>query len=178
MKKQLRVQLTGKSLVPQILSVMSPLGRCLLDTCSDVSIARRDVLQAISPASPDQSVLVGHLGGDTLLRLHGMFQLGRSDWSPPVILSNVYVVDPGTLPAGVVALLGVADIQALGISLDAVLASPGRPWEDAVRSTFVQRVRRAFRRCFGLGPAPDYRPPFRARTGGSRTGACSAEARR
>jgi hypothetical protein len=160
MKKQLRVQLTGKSLntpVPQILSVMSPLGRCLIDTCSDVSVARRDVLQGVSRVRPEQSVLVGHLGGDTLLRELGIFQLGRFDGSPPVTLSNVFVVDSDALPAGVIALLGVADIQALNISLDAVAASPGRPWEDAVHSTFAQRVKRAFRRCFGLGPATDRR---------------------
>jgi hypothetical protein len=68
-KKQVRVQLTGSSLnlpVPQILSVMCPLGRCLVDTCSDVSVARRDVLSAVHYTGPHNDVLVGHLGGETL----------------------------------------------------------------------------------------------------------------
>ncbi len=139
MKKQLRVQLSGNARnlpAPEILSVMSPLGRCLIDTCSDVSVARRDV-----PI--------------------GTLELGRSDRTPPVHISDVYVVEPEMLPAGVVALLGVADIQALGISLDAVLSSPGCSWEEAVRSSLAQRVRRGFRRCFGFGPPPERRVPLR-----------------
>jgi hypothetical protein len=101
--------------------------------------------------------LVGHLGGETLLRNAGTFELGRSDGAAPVMLSNVYVVEPGMLPAGVIALLGVADIAALRISLDHVLSSPGCPREEAVPLTFFRRMRRAFRRCFGLSP-PSERP--------------------
>ncbi len=91
-KKQVRVQLTGNSLnlpVPEILSMMSPRGRCLVDTCSDVSIARRDVLTGVHYAGPDQNILVGHLGGETLLRNAGTFELGRSDGAAPVMLTNV-----------------------------------------------------------------------------------------
>jgi hypothetical protein len=163
-KKQVRVQLAGNSLnflAPQILSVMSPLGRCLIDTCSDISIARRDVLRAVGYSDSDQSVLDGYLGGDTIFHSTGTLELERSDRASPVRLGNVYVVEPEMLPAGVVALLGVADIQVLGISLDVVLASPGCPWEDAVRLSYVQRLRRAFRRCFGFGPPPDRQAPPR-----------------
>ncbi len=71
------------------------------------------------------------------------------------MLTNVYVVEPDMLPAGVIALLGVADIAALRISLDHVLLSPGCPWEQAVPLTFFGRIRRAFRRCFGLSPPPE-----------------------
>jgi hypothetical protein len=51
------------------------------------------------------------------------------------------------LPAGVVALFGVADIRALGISLDTVLAHPDRHWEHAVPLTVFGRLRRFFRAC-------------------------------
>ncbi len=163
-KKQVRVQLTGNSLnlpVPEILSVMSPRGRCLVDTCSDVSIARRDVLAGVHYTGPDRDVLVGHLGGETLLRNAGTFELGQSDGAAPVMLTDVYVVEPDMLPAGVIALLGVADITALRISLDYVLLCPGCPWEQAVSLTFFGKIRRAFRRCFGLSPSPAHQIPPR-----------------
>ncbi len=54
------------------------------------------------------------------------------------------------LPAGVVALFGVVDIRALGLSLDAVMSHPGRPWEQSVRLSWLGRVR-AF---FGINRSP------------------------
>ena len=163
-KKQVRVQLTSHSLnlpAPEILSVMSSRGRCLVDTCSDVSIARRDVLTGVRHVGPDHTVVVGHLGGETHLQDVGAFELGRSDGVAPVVLTEVYVVEPDMLPAGVIALLGVADVAALGISLDHILSSPGCPWEQALPSTLFARIRRAFRRCFGLGSPPERRTPPR-----------------
>jgi hypothetical protein len=65
------------------------------------------------------------------------------------------------LPAGVVALLGIADIRHLGISLDAVMLAPGSPWEKSVRISVFGRIRRAFRRCFGLATPPERRVPPR-----------------
>jgi hypothetical protein len=118
-------------------------------------------------------VVVGHLGGETLLRNAGTFEPERSGGTAPVILTGVYVVEPNVLPAGVIALLGVADIAALGISLDHVLLSPGCPWEQAVPSTLLARIERAFRRCFGLGPPPDRQSPPRRLPrprGGNRSG--------
>ncbi len=157
-KKQVRVQLMGNSLnllVPQILSVMSPLGRCLVDTCSDVSVARRDVLSGVHYTGPDHDVLVGHLGGETLLRNAGALELARSDGGRPVVLTNVYVVEPEMLPAGVVALFGVADIRALGLSLDAVMAHPGRRWEQSVKLSWFGRIRRFFRRTWSSASPPE-----------------------
>jgi hypothetical protein len=61
----------------------------------------------------------------------------------------------------VVALLGVADVQFLGLSLDAVLSAPGRPWEQSVSLSIFARIRRAFRRCFGIVPPPERRIPLR-----------------
>jgi hypothetical protein len=130
---------------------MSPLGRCLVDTCSDVTVARRDVLAGVHYTGPYGDVLVGHLRGETLLRNAGSLELGRSDGMRPVILTEVYVVEPEMLPAGVVALFGVADIRALGLSLiDAVLAHPGRPWEQSVRLSWLGR----FRALFGMNRSP------------------------
>ncbi len=152
------MQLTGSSLnlpVPQILSVMCPLGRCLVDTCSDVSVARRDVLSAVHYAGPHNDVLVGHLGGETLLRDAGTLELGRFDGLRPVMLTEVYVVEPDMLPAGVVALFGVSDIRTLGLSLDDVMANPGRPWEQSVKLSWLGRVRRFFRRGWRLTPPPE-----------------------
>ncbi len=157
-KKQLRVQLTGNSLnlpVAQILSVLSPLGRCLVDTCSDVSVARRDVLSGVHHTGPDNGVLVGHLGGETLLRNAGTLELERSDRGRPVVLTDVYVVEPEMLSAGVVALFGVADIRALGLSLDAVMARPGRPWEQSIGFSWFGRIRRFFLRAWSAAPPPE-----------------------
>jgi hypothetical protein len=66
-RKQTRVQLSGNLNVPnaEILSVMTPAGRCLVDSCSDITLARRDVLEQIRfAASP---AVVAHLGGETTL---------------------------------------------------------------------------------------------------------------
>jgi hypothetical protein len=79
------VQLLGSQLnlpVPQILSVLTPVGRCLIDSCSDVSIARRDVL--IDVRVTHSPAVVGHLGGETSLRELGTLQWPGSDDSPPV----------------------------------------------------------------------------------------------
>ncbi len=106
-KPQSRVQLTGKSMnlpVPQILSVQTSVGRCLIDTCSDVSVSRRDVLYDVHRVLGP--VVVGHMGGESLLYEAGSLQLEGADGSPPVILSDVFVVQPETLPASIVALLG------------------------------------------------------------------------
>ena len=140
---------------------MSPCGRCLVDTCSDVSIARRDVLAGVRHNGPEHAVVVGHLGGETILQDAGTFELDRSDGAAPVELTDVYVVEPDMLPAGVIALLGVADVAALGISIDHVLSSPGCPWEQALPSTLFARIKRAFRRCFGFGPPPERQNPPR-----------------
>jgi hypothetical protein len=78
------------------------------------------------------SVVIGHSGGETLLGEIGTLRWQGSEGGPPVVFHEVFVVEPGGLPAGVVALLGVADIRLLGISLDAVMASPDHDWELAV----------------------------------------------
>ncbi len=150
-KAQSRVQLSGNALnLPnnQILSVTCPLGLCLVDTCSDVSVARRDVLSEVFRVR--DAVSVGHMGGETLLCETGTLQIDSSTGGPSVVLPGVFVVEPDMLPAGAVALFGVADLRPLGISLDAVMARPGRPWERAVPLTIFGRVRCAFRRCFGI----------------------------
>jgi hypothetical protein len=104
---------------------------------------------------PHHDVLVGHLGGETLLRNAGTLELGRFDGLRPVMLTDVYVVEPDMLPAGMVALFGVADIRALGLSLDAVMANPGRPWEQSVKLSWCGRIRRFFRRGWRSTPPPE-----------------------
>ncbi len=146
-KAQARVQLTGKSMnlpVPQVLSVRTSIGRCLIDTCSDVSVSRRDVLfnvrQMLDP------VVVGHMGGESLLYEAGSIRLESAEGTPPVVLSDVFVVEPETLPAGIVELIGIADIQTFGISLDAVMALPDSHWTQVVPISFLGRCRRALSR--------------------------------
>ncbi len=144
--KQVRVQLAGHQLnlpVPQILSVLTPLGRCLIDSCSDVSVARRDVLTDVHAA--DTAIVVG---GETFLNEVGTLRWRSSDGDSAIVIHDVFVVKPSGLPAGVVALLGVGEIRRLGISLDAVLANPDREWELAVPLSLFGRVRRAVRRVF------------------------------
>jgi hypothetical protein len=146
-KAQARVQLAGNSRnLPhaRILSVTCPLGRCLVDTCSDVSVARRDVL--VDTHFVLDAIVVGHLGGEIVLEEVGTFELGSSVGSNPSVLVDVFVVEPHLLPAGVVALLGVADIRCLGLSLDAIMADPDCVWDRAIPVSFLARARQIFRR--------------------------------
>jgi hypothetical protein len=65
--KQVRVQL-DRSLnlpCPAVLHVLYSAGLCLVDTCSDVSLARCDVLHALQRV--DDPVVISHLGGDSYL---------------------------------------------------------------------------------------------------------------
>jgi hypothetical protein len=125
-----RVQLSSNLHTPstEVLSVMTPLGLCLVDSCSDVTLARRDVLSSLHlVASP---VVIAHLGGDTILREAGSLTLGVP--GAGTTLHDVLAVDVMDLPAGVVALIGVADVRLLGISLDAILARPGCDLAEAI----------------------------------------------
>jgi hypothetical protein len=152
-KPQLRVQLAKNNNCPaqSILSVQTSVGLCLVDTCSDVSVARRDVLSQTHIVR--HGVMVGHLGGETLLQEAGTLELTRALGQSPIALTEVFVVEPDMLPAGVVGLFGVADIAALGVSLDAVMANPGRPWEQSVPLSRFTRIRNSFRRFFGFARA-------------------------
>ena len=164
-KAQTRVQLAGNQLnLPhaRILSVVCPLGRCLVDTCSDVSVARRDVLTATHFVQ--DAVIVEHLGGESTLEEAANLELGSSGAKGPAVLTDVFVVEPHMLPAGVVALLGMTDIRHLGLSLDAVMDRPDCFWDQAIPLSFFGRVLRAFRQCFCPGPSPPgEQPPSRTR---------------
>ena len=95
---------------------------CLIDTCSDVTLARRDVLTSIRRA--ETTVVIAHLGGETNLHDFGTLDL-EPHLAVRVTLCNVVAVDAGDLPAGVVALIGVSDVIRLGLSLDRIVARPG-----------------------------------------------------
>jgi hypothetical protein len=125
-KKHVRVQLSNNLHTPStdILFVATPVGMCIVDSCSDVTLARRDVLSDLYlVASP---VVIAHLGGETILREARSLTLGIPvvDASP-LMLHDVLAVGVRDLPHGVVALIGVADVRLLGLSLDAILDSPG-----------------------------------------------------
>jgi hypothetical protein len=64
------------------------------------------------------------MGGETVLGEAGTLELRSFSGAPFTFLRDVHVVDPELLPAGVVALLGVSDIRALSLSLDAVMDNP------------------------------------------------------
>jgi hypothetical protein len=136
---------------------MSPLGRCLIDTCSDVSVARRYVLA--DPHLSDEPIIVGHMGGETTLFEAGTLEFERSDGAGTITLTGLCIVEPDMLPAGIVALLGVGDIQRLGMSLDAIMASPDCFWEQSVPVSFVGRLRKAFQQCFGWCRPARLQPP-------------------
>jgi hypothetical protein len=78
--------------------VRCPVGRCLVDTCSDVSVARRDIL--LGPYRVRDAVVVGHLRGESRLNEAGTLEIGRVADAPPVLLAGVYLVEPEMLPAG------------------------------------------------------------------------------
>jgi hypothetical protein len=142
--KQSRVQLSYSLNIPcpSVLHVACPAGLCLIDTCSDVSLARRDVLSRLRAAG--ESVVIEHLGGEASLSEVGTFVL-EGDRAPAEILDGVFAVDVGNLPAGVVALLGVSDLRRLGLSLDYIADHPGVHWEQARRcggfTGYCQRLR-------------------------------------
>jgi hypothetical protein len=77
------------------------------------------------------------------------------------VLNDVFSIDPELLPAGVVLLIGVGDIRRLGISLDAVLACPNRPWEQAIRVGVFTRFARRFRSLFFRARPPALEPEAR-----------------
>ncbi len=145
--KQSRVQLTPSVNMPclQILHIVCSAGLCLIDTCSDFSLAWRDVLTFISRV--ENAVVIAHLGGETCLQDVGTFAL-ETDQSDAVTLCNVFAVDVEDLLAGVVALIGVSDVCLLGLSLDRIASDPGCSLDGA---RALSGTRRAFACLGGIG---------------------------
>ncbi len=140
--------------------MICPNGRCLVDTCSDVSLARRDILTNVRVVA--DPVVVGHLGGESLLRQAGAFRLDRMDGGNGIVLNDVFSIDPELLPAGVILLIGVGDIMRLNISLDAVLAHPDRPWEQAIVGGVFAGFFRLIRSLCSRARPPAHEPEARA----------------
>jgi hypothetical protein len=140
-KKQGRVQLSaGVDLSsPVVLWVTCPSGRCLVDTCSDVSLAKRDALSNKEAAH----VSIEHLGGETVLEESGVFSMDGPLAGPyAVCLSNVMAVDADQLPDGFIALIGLPDARCLALSLDYIMAHPGCDWRLARPTTCLERMLR------------------------------------
>jgi hypothetical protein len=83
--KQGRVQLDRSLNLPclAVLHVFCSAGLCLIDTCSDVSLARRDVLHPLQRV--DDPVVISHLGGEICFDEVGSFVL-EGERKPPVTL--------------------------------------------------------------------------------------------
>jgi hypothetical protein len=142
--KQARVQLSNDLNMPShlVLHVMCSSGICLIDTCSDVSLARPDVLLSVREA--DIPVVVNHLGRNAPGNDH--------------VLHGVFAVAAHDLPAGVVALIGLSDVRQLGLSLDAIADHPASHWEDARlrprQAGFFRRAYQLLSRCCPLFSSP------------------------
>ncbi len=135
--KQARVQLAPHVNRPclQVLHIICSAGLCLIDTCSDVSMARRDGLTSVRRG--ETAVVIAHLGGETTLQQEvGTLTLEVGS----AVLCNVFAVRTEDLPAGVVALIGVADARRLGLSLDRIAAHPGCRLQDARPSSCTGRL--------------------------------------
>jgi hypothetical protein len=134
----------------RILFLESPQGRCLVDTCPDITLARLDVMVNVRVVDP---VTVGHLGGETRLRRAWDFTLGGSTPNSNVDLVRIFGVEHYELPAGVIALLGMGEVRRLGLSLDYIRDHPGCYWDAAIRfPSYVVKAgcwRRLWLRCFG-----------------------------
>jgi hypothetical protein len=164
-KKQSRVQLSaGVDLTSSVvLWVTCPSGRCLVDTCSDVSLAKRD---ALSNKAATQ-VSIEHLGGEIILEESGVFSMDGPLAGPyAVCLSNVMAVDANQLPDGFVALIELPDVGCLALSLDYIMAHPACDWRLARPTTCFERVLRFFGMRRPLVPlvrpfAPAVRSPYR-----------------
>jgi hypothetical protein len=158
-KKQVRVQLVGRLNVAdhRILYVETSHGRCLVDTCSEITIARVDVLTNVRLVP---TVVIGHMGGETTLNRAGDFEFRGISGQPTVCLAAVLGVEHYELPAGIVALLGVSEIRRLNLSLDTIMRNPGCCWTLVIAplspsslpastvpgrfSAFCARLRRVF----------------------------------
>ncbi len=97
-KKQVRVQMVHGLNLPdsRVLFLESPQGRCLVDTCSDITLARLDVMVNVRVVEPET---VNHLGGETRLRRAGDFTLGGSNPNSTVDLIRIFGVEHHELPA-------------------------------------------------------------------------------
>ncbi len=133
---QISVGVDGRE--PSVLWVTCSAGRCLVDTCSDISLARRDALRSLVPCRET----VEHLGGETLLSHSGIFSLDGSEYTGPfsVSLLGVFAVEDDQFPCGFVALLGVCDLRSLSILLDYVMANPGCDWRSACVVALLESV--------------------------------------
>ncbi len=142
---------------PSVLWVTCPAGPCLIDTCSDVSLARRDALRCVVPCHE----IVEHLGGETVLLHHGVFSLDGPDFtnSFAVSLSGVFAVEAVHLPGGFVALLGLRDVRSLAISLDYVMANPGCDWRSACLVASLESVFGALALGRSVAPPVTCTPP-------------------
>jgi hypothetical protein len=106
------------------------------DTCSDVSLAKRDALSNKAAAY----VSMEHLGGETVLEESGVFSMDGPLAGPyAVCLSNVMAVDADQLPDGFVALIGLPDVSCLDLSLDYIRAHPGCDWRAASEQPALSR---------------------------------------
>jgi hypothetical protein len=121
---------------PSVLWVTCGVGRCILDTGSDTSLALRELLAHRCMTA--NAIEIAHLGGVTILEEMGTLHL---DGAPPRLaalgIAGFFAVDAAALPEGVVALLGVPDIRRLSLSLDYVLANPGCDSQAARPSNFL-----------------------------------------
>jgi hypothetical protein len=131
-----------------VLSIVCPAGRCLVDTFSDVSLARRDILTDIRTVA--EATCIDHLGGDTFLEEAGTFEFANraTPAQSPVVLHNVFTVEASALPAGIMALLGIGGIRCLDLSLDTIADSLGCNWESAKRQRGRPGPLDCFRACW------------------------------
>ena len=95
-----------------------------LDTCSEVSIGRKDLLKGLRLAK--EPICLEGIGGTRGFCLEGDFSLGEN------FQITVFGVEKGDLPPGVSILLGNRDLIDLGLSLDYVQGHPGCLFSEAL----------------------------------------------
>ncbi len=158
-KKTVRVQISYPLdwCIPKVLWVTCALGRCLIDTGSDVSLVRREALTRLCLASTP--LVISHLQGETIIQEMGTLHL---DSLPAALnsacLFGVMAVEETQLPKGVVALLGLPDIFLLQLSVDYVMAHQGCDWRSACPSSFWDYCLRGVGLRRRLAPLPPINP--------------------
>jgi hypothetical protein len=95
-----------------------------LDTCSEVSIGRKDLLKGLRLAR--EPICLEGIGGTRCFCLEGDLSLGENRQV------TVFAAEVGDLPPGTHILLGNQHLIDLGLSLDFVQAHPG--WLPVLRS--------------------------------------------
>ena len=110
--------LKGKEPSSKVLFVADAGRSIALDTCSEISIGRRDILLNLRLA--EKPIFIEGVGGTIFLEEEGDILLDDNK-----IKTTVFSVGQSNLPPNAQILLGIEDLKGLKVSLDFAMLHPG-----------------------------------------------------